>query len=269
VADHAQHLAVYGRLALARVRGELQYRGSFALFTASQFLASALDFVALLAVFGHIDALAGWSVAEVAFLYGSASLSFHLCDLVFGQVEHLSERIRTGTFDRLLTRPLGVLGQLLAEEFALRRVGKVAQAAVVFAVAVAWVEVDWDAGRLLWLPLMLVAGSAIFAAVWVALGTVAFWTTEGGGMTNAFTYGGHYLAQHPLGIYGRWLRRLALVVPVAFVNYYPALYVLGRSDTLGLPPAARFASPAVAAAAGLLATRLWRTGVRHYRSTGS
>jgi ABC-2 type transport system permease protein len=118
--------------------------------------------------------------------------------------------------------------------------------------------------------MMLVAGALIFAAVWVAGATIAFWTVDGGEFTNAFTYGGNFLTQYPISIYGDWVRRfLAFVVPMAFVCYFPALYVLDKPDPLGFPRAFQFASPLVALVAAVVAGLIWRFAVRRYRSVGS
>jgi ABC-2 type transport system permease protein len=86
---------------------------------------------------------------------------------------------------------------------------------------------------------------------------------------NAFTYGGSFLTQYPVSIFGPWVRRLlAFVIPMAFVCYFPALYVLDKPDELGLPHWLSFASPAVAVLTVLVAGLLWRNAVRHYRSAG-
>lgn len=58
-------------------------------------------------------------------------------------------------------------------------------------------------------------------------------------------------------------------MPIAFVNWYPSLFILDRPDPLGLPTAMQFASPLAALVLCLLAALAWRTGVRRYRSTGS
>ena len=58
-------------------------------------------------------------------------------------------------------------------------------------------------------------------------------------------------------------------IPMAFVCYFPALYILRKHDPLGLPSFLRFASPLVAALAAVVAGTIWRIAVRHYRSTGS
>jgi ABC-2 type transport system permease protein len=117
---------------------------------------------------------------------------------------------------------------------------------------------------------MLVSGALIFASVWVAGITIAFWTVDGGEFTNVFTYGGNYLTQYPIGIYGEWVRRLlAFVIPMAFVCYFPSLYILDKEDSLGLPSVLQFVSPLVAVAAALGAGVIWTQSVRRYRSVGS
>ena len=57
-------------------------------------------------------------------------------------------------------------------------------------------------------------------------------------------------------------------MPLAFVCYFPALYILDKPDPLGLPDALNFASPLVALWAAAVAGFVWRFAVRHYRSAG-
>ena len=59
------------------------------------------------------------------------------------------------------------------------------------------------------------------------------------------------------------------VVPLAFVSYEPALFLLGRPDPLGLPDAVRLLSPVAALIMIGVARYSWQQGVRHYQSTGS
>src|SRR5439155_22331415 len=130
--------------------------------------------------------------------------------------------------------------------------------------------VSWTADRLLVLALGLASGVAIYFAIFVAGAASAFWTTQANEAVNMFTNGGNMVTSYPLDIFEGWLRRLiTFVIPLAFINYYPALYVLDRSDPLGLPDWARLASPAAAAAAMLVAAALWSAGVRRHSSTGS
>jgi ABC-2 type transport system permease protein len=116
---------------------------------------------------------------------------------------------------------------------------------------------------------MVIVGFVIFGGIWVITSSVAFWVVEIREVANAFTYGGNFVSNYPFEIFGGWLRRLATVVPLAFISYQPALWVLGRTDPHGSAAWLRFAGPLVAAATVLVARAVWRAGIRHYRSTGS
>lgn len=261
---------IYKVMAGARIRADWQYRGPFIGYTITQGLVTVLDFLQIAVIFGQVRQLAGWSVAEVAFLYGTSSIAFHLGDVFISQVERAPQRIRMGTFDSILIRPLGPLFQLCADDFAFRRVGKLVQATAVLVYAIAALDLSWTPDRVAVFIAMVVSGTVIFGAIWVVTSSLTFWIIEAGEVMNSFTYGSSYATEYPLQILGKWLRRLlTFVVPAAFVNYFPSLYILGRDDPFGSPGWVRFASPAVAVLLVLVARATWSNAVRHYRSTGS
>lgn len=256
-------------MATARARSQWQYRGSFALFLIGQALTSFIDFLALLTIFTQVEALGGWSVAEVALLYGMASTSFHLTDQIIGSLDHLPLRVQDGSFDSYLLRPAGALVQVTADGFALRRLGKLLQAVPVLVVALAALNVDWSVANAAHLAVSIGAGSVIFGCVWIAGVTVCFWIIDAREFVNAFTYGGNFLANQPMEIYSSWFRRVFVIIPVAFVNYLPALSILDKDRPPWAPVWLSYASPGVALASVLIANLIWRHGLRHYRSTGS
>ena len=265
----ADALALYGRLVAARVRAQLQYRASFALDTIGMFLVSFLDFVAVLLIFHATPRLGSFSVEEVAFLYATSGLSFAIAELVVGHLDGFSQLIRDGSFDNVLLRPRGTLFQIISSDFQLRRLGLALQTLAVLVWALSRLDVPWTVGRVAAIVLMTACGAVIFCAVWVLVTSIVFWSVEGRETANAFTYGGRSLTQYPIDVYGRWLRRLlAYLVPMAFVSYFPALYVLDKADPLGLPYWLRFASPLAAVAVTAAAAVMWRVAVRHYRSAG-
>ena len=260
---------VWRRLVAAQIRSQLQYRLSFAFDFFGSGLISLIDFLAVLVLFHNVPRLASWSVGEVAFLYGLSAISFALTDMLIGHLDQFPQKVRDGNFDILLVRPRSALFQVIASDLALRRLAKAVQGAAVLGYALGRVDISWSAGRVALLVLSIPCGIVIFASVWVIGGCLAFWTTDGGEFTNAFTYGGNFLAQYPIDIYSAWLRRLlAYLVPLAFVSYFPALYILGKDDPLGLPRFLEFSSPVVAVVVAAVAGCVWRFAVRHYRSAG-
>jgi ABC-2 type transport system permease protein len=257
-------------LAGAWLRAAAQYRTSLAMLTMAQIGASGLDFAAILLIFSRTSMLGGFSLTEVMFLYGTSAASFGISDCLFSSVENLAERIRTGVFDTMLVRPVPVLVQVFADEFTPKRFGKLATAGAVLGIALARLNIAWTPARVLAVPVMIVSGTVIFGALWVLQGAFQFVATDAREAANTFTYGGQELTAYPLALYGGGVvRAVTFVVPLAFINWQPALFVLDRPDPTGLPHLLRYASPAVAVAATAVAALAWRAALRRYRSTGS
>ncbi|MCA6095813.1 ABC transporter permease [Streptomyces sp. SCA3-4] len=252
------------------VRSTMAYRASFVMMALGNFAVTALDFVGIAIMFTHIDTLGGFTLPEVALLYGTTSTSFGLADLVLGNMDRVGRRVRDGTMDTLLVRPVPVLAQVAADRFALRRLGRVSQGVLLLCWALYRLDVHWTPVTLLLLPMMLISGAVIFGAVFVAGAAFQFRAQDASEVQNAFTYGGTTMLQYPPTVFATELvRGVTFVVPLAFVNWLPALRILGRDDPLGLPGWVDFASPLVALVCCALAGVAWRAGLRGYRSTGS
>ncbi|MFJ9795045.1 ABC transporter permease [Streptomyces sp. NPDC101145] len=264
-------LRAYGLIAAMWIRSTMTYRFSFAVTLLSNLAVNFFDFVVILMMFGHVRGLGGFAFGEVAFLYGTTSTAFGLADLVMGQVGKVGRRVRDGTFDTFLVRPVPVFAQVAADRFALRRLGRLLQGLLVLVWSLVVLEgVDWTVLKAAMVPLMVLTGALIFGSLMTAGAAFQFWAQDGAEVANSFTYGGNTLLQYPPSIFaGELVRGVVYVVPLAFVNWVPALYVLGREAPAGLPPWAAFASPLVAAVCVALAGLLWRVGIRSYRSTGS
>jgi ABC-2 type transport system permease protein len=263
-------LTLYLRLVGARGRAQMQYRVSFVLAWLSSMCATIIEFGAILVLFGRVPSIAGWSLWEVALLYALAELSFSTAELIGSALDDFQLRIRAGTFDRVLTRPRGAFLQVLAEDLALRRLGRVLQAGLVLGLASHQVQLGWSPDKVGVLAVGIASGIVLFFSIFVLAAAFCFWTVEGKEATHVISYGGVTLVDYPLDIYADWLRRfVTFVLPLAFVSYYPTLYLLDRADPLGLPDWVRLLSPVAAGALAVLAWVGWRSGVHHYQSTGS
>lgn len=261
---------MYRALLAAQVRGQLQYRASFAVDLAANALVTALDVASVLVLFTVVPSLGGFDVREALLIAALAGLAFAIADVAVGNVGRLPRHVREGTFDAMLVRPLGSLAQLAVAEFSLRRAGRVLQALVVLPIALAVNDVAWSAATVALLVVTPLAGAVAFGSVFVVGATLTFWLVESGEVANAFTYGGRDFTSYPITIYAGWFRRLfAYAVPFAFVAYLPALALLGRPDPLGAPGWLGWCGVPVAAACATAAGLVWRAGVRRYRSTGS
>jgi ABC-2 type transport system permease protein len=270
VAEVVDGVRVYLLLVGAWTRSAAQYPASMLMLLVTQAVVTSLDLIAILIMFAHTSRLGGFSLPEVMFLYGTSGMAISVADITLGTVERLGQHIRQGTLDTLLLRPVSPLLQLATEDFSPRRMGKLIPSGIVLVVALSRLDVEWTPQRVLTVPLMLAGGIGIFCGLWVLSAAWQFAVVDGQQAGNSITYGGGFLTQYPLSVFGRdALRGLTLVVPLAFVNWEPALFVLDRPDPLGLPLFFRFASPLVAAVLCVLAALAWNSGLRRYQSTGS
>lgn len=266
----AEGVRAYGLIVSMWLRSTMAYRASFLMTAFGNFAATAFDFVTILLMFAHVDALGGYTLPEIALLYGASGTAFGLADLLMGSMDRLGRRVRDGTLDTLLVRPVPVLAQVAADRFALRRLGRVTQGVLVLGYGLVASDIDWTAAKALVLPMMLLSGSVIFGSLFVAGGAFQFVAQDASQVQNSFTYGGNTLLQYPPTVFAQDLvRGVTFVVPLAFVNWLPALYLLGRELPLGLPDGVAFLPPVVAAVCGTAAGLAWRRGLRSYRSTGS
>jgi ABC-2 type transport system permease protein len=263
-------IRLYARYASISLRGQMEYRASFLMQTAGQFLVTGIEFLGIWALFSRFGQIGGWTLGEVAFFYGLISITWSIADAITRGFDVFGTTVKNGDFDRVLLRPRSTIVQLLGYELTLRRIGRFAQGLAVLLFAVEMLDVTWSGPRIALLALAVIGGVCLFIGLMILEATSAFWTTESLEVWNAFTYGGVTMSQYPLEIYRPWFQRFFLfVIPLGCVSYLPGVAVLGRPDPLGTPPPLQWMAPLVGPLFLLICLQVWRFGVRHYQSTGS
>jgi len=263
-------LRLYLRYVATSVRAQLQYRASAIMLSVGQLLLTAIEFVAVWALFDRFGHLEGWTLPQVALLYGMANVAFGLAEIVARGFDLFPRLVKSGDFDRVLLRPRSTALQVAASDVYVFRIGRLVQGLGVLVWASWSLQVAWSVPKLLLLVFSILSGAATFTGLLVLQATLAFWTTEGLEVANTLTYGGVETTQYPLSIYRTWLRRLfTFVVPLACMNYFPSLAITGHAEAASYPAWLPWSAPAVGFAFLVVALRVWEFGVRHYRSTGN
>ena len=264
-------LRLYGRYIRISLRGQMQYPGSWLLTSLGAFVATGVDFVAIWALFARFKQVAGWRFGEVALFYAVIGASFALADALTRGFDIFGEQfVKTGNFDRVLVRPRSTVLQLLGFELRATRIGRLAQALVVWAIAARLTTFDWTWQVWATLLFAVAGGVALFSGILILQATLAFWTVESLEIANTLTYGGVEAAQYPLDIYARWFRNfLIFVVPLGCVSFFPVSAVLGRADRTGVAAGLLRLTPILGFVFLGASLWVWRFGVRHYTSTGS
>jgi ABC-2 type transport system permease protein len=271
---HRIHTAwnLYRRLIVVQIRAQLEYRASFVMNLIATGLATAGGFATIALVLQRFEGIGGWSMGEIAFLYGMMDAAFGTTEILFAgfDPDRFAPMVQRGQLDQLLLRPIHVTLQVLGSEFTLRRLSRIAQGMVIFAIALTLTSIQWTIWKVIYLPIVFCSVVLFFGGLYVIGSTSTFWTVQRVEIINVFTYGGAEMMSYPMHIYAQWMRRFfTFVLPAIFLNYYPALYFLDKPDPLGLPAFAPFLAPLVGIGLLLASLAFWRYGLRHYTGTGT
>jgi ABC-2 type transport system permease protein len=265
-------LGIYWRMLAIHIRSQMQYRSAFFMETLSTALATFLAFLTLALVLERFDNISGWRLAEIAFLYGMVEAAFGVMDMIFSGYDpaNFGTRVRMGSFDQMLLRPISLTLQVFGSDFQTRRLGRIFQGLLVLGFAFSQLQIEWTILKLIYLPVVAASLIAFFGGLFIIGATITFWTIESIEFMNIFTYGGSEMMSYPMNIYPPPLIRFfTFIVPAIFLNYSPALYFLDKPDPLGLPGFAPFLAPAAGFGVLAAAMAFWKYGIRHYQSTGT
>jgi ABC-2 type transport system permease protein len=263
-------LRLYFRYLGVSLRSQMEYRASFFMLAASQFLMTSLEFFGIVVMFQRFGNVRGWTLPQVALLYGMVNLSFSVAEGGARGFDLFAGLVKNGDFDRFLLRPRDTALQVAGIEFQLMRAGRSLQALIILTWAALALNVVWSAPKVALLVAAILGGACTFCGLFILGAAASFWTVEVLEIWNAVTYGGTETGQYPLAVYRPWFRQFfTWVVPIACANYLPLQAILGRPDPLGSPPLLQWLSPIVGVVFLALTLEVWKLGVRHYTSTGS
>jgi ABC-2 type transport system permease protein len=253
----------------ASVRGELEYRANFLIMVLMGIVYQCTGFVFIWVVLSEFQALAGWSLGEVAFLYGLRLTMHALNGAITGGLYSLEWKVRQGEFDRYLVRPVPPLLQLLCERVHISILGDLIGGLVLFAAASSLVTISWTPLALLYLALALIGGALIELAMRLVFSALAFRYMS----ANAFMFLLDTLfsnfSNYPLKIFGSVLEfLLTFGIPMAFMAYFPAAVLLGRTGELQVSPLFAYAAPLVGLIWLALALQIFQYAMRSYQSAG-
>lgn len=263
------HLSLYFHFVKLRIRSQMEYRLSFVIDVIAQASIAVTDFLMIALLFNRFKALADWSLWEVGFLYGMLGICFAVAEMIGRGFDVFQQSIVRGDFDTILIRPLGTFYQVLSQEFLLRRAGRIAQAFVVLLLANSQLTIVWSLPKVGYLLIALVSGTCFFLGLFVIGATTCFWTVQSIEIINIFTHGGVFMGSYPFSIYKWWFRHFfTFIVPLACVNYFPALFLLDKVGPSGASPIGVQLAPFAGFLFLGITALFWNWGVLRYQSTG-
>ncbi len=258
---------LYYKLIATAIRSQMQHRASFFLLTFAQILSAATELIGIWVLFYRFKIVQGWTLAELALLYGLVHMGFSFAEGLGRAFDKFSLLIKHGGFDRLMLRPLGTLFQVATKEVCPEKIGRFIQGFVVLLWGAHQLNFSFFSLNSLCLVFAFAGTVSLFYAIFVIQATLAFWLTDTLELLNIITYGGRDVAQFPLTIFNRGFYILfTYLVPIACVIYYPVATLLQRET---FPLWIGFLFPFAGFIFLYLSFQFWKLGVKHYHSTGS
>jgi ABC-2 type transport system permease protein len=218
----------------------------------------------------QFHSIADWGPYEVLLLYGMNLASYALAGFFFYHpFTYLPRRIQSGEFDEILTKPLNPFLYLLSREFSTGYFSNLSVALAVIIVSIIKLDITIGIGNLLFMLIVLLGGGLIQAASFIFTSVPAFWMIQNNSLVSLIFDIKNFI-KYPINAY-HWMVQilLTLILPFAFINYYPAQHFLGKAGEGIFHPIFQFITPLVGILLFAGAYGFWKFGIKQYRSTGS
>ncbi|EDL65154.1 ABC transporter permease [Bacillus sp. SG-1] len=259
------YLSMFFRYVSQYMKTRLQYRTDLVVEILSDLLFQGVNLVFILVVFGHTQFLSGWNRDEIIFIYGFFLVPFALFSTFFNIWDFNERYIVKGEMDRILTRPIHSLFQVILERMELESLFGVFTGLFImfYAGNNLGLSIEWMDPILF--VLFVIGGALVYAGIFISLASIGFWSDAKTSIMPMMYNIGNY-GRYPVDIYNNAIRFvLTWILPFAFVGVYPAAYFLGKEEWYGFS----YLTPLIGTAFFGLSIYLWNEGVKRYRGAGN
>lgn len=209
----------------------MQYKTSFILSFISQIFIFFTYYFTIIALFNKFNNVNGFNVYEVLLTFSIIQFGFSMNEVFARGIDHFDRLIIQGEYDRILVRPRNILLQVLGYEIDFTKISRILQAIIILIIAVFNIDIIWGIDKIITLILMLISSCLIFFGIFLISASYCFITLEGLETRNMITDGGKHMSQYPIGIFSKGFQFFfTFIIPYAFVNYYPLLYLIDRNN---------------------------------------
>ena len=258
-------LQLYLKFFSMHVKSQMQYKTSFVFLLIGRILTIAGEIMIIFFLFDRYNSVKGFTVNEILICAAGIIMAFAVAECFARGFDTFPRMIRNGEFDRVMVRPRNEIFLVLSGKIELTRLGGLITGSAILIYAVYVGNIAWTADRIFTYVIMIIAGAVVFSSLFLIYAGICFFTLEGLEFMNIFTDGGRNFGQYPFVVYGEpVLKFFTFVIPHALIQYYPLMYVLGKTTN-------RFYmfTPFIAMLFVIPSYMFWRFGVKKYKSNGS
>ncbi|NLK09307.1 MAG: hypothetical protein GX316_11520, partial [Firmicutes bacterium] len=207
----------------------MQYRLDFFAGLAGVFILNGMNIASLGVLTYRFQTLGGWDIGELLLLYSLFMICRSIYSTFLQHVEALEEEIAQGTLDRFLTRPISPLLQLIGQDVQYIGIADFLFGLACFYTSVSLIHPAWGFIDIVWLVIFLVSGVIIETSISLICASIAFKAVRVNILRDIIMRTKVITQQYPIAVFGNAFRVLVTgFIPIAFINYYPALFLLRK-----------------------------------------
>jgi ABC-2 type transport system permease protein len=216
-------------------------------------------------IFNNTDTIGGWGFGELIGLLGVFRLVHTLMiALIWPNTEKFNQSIRDGSMDYTLLQPVNSMFLTTFSRITVWRAWDLILAAILIVIGINLSGDTTTPLSILTFLLLTVSGAIVIYSLWIVLIALTFWFTKFDNnvtILQALMDAGRY----PVTVYPAWLRILVtFVIPIAVATTVP---LQGLRGDLTLSRVLIFV--AVGIASFLIASQVWKAGLKQYSGASS
>ena len=258
-------MKLYFEFLKMHIKSILEYKKSFIISFLSQFFVFFTYYFIILALFSRFNNIKGFNIYEALLCFSIIQLGYSFNQVFARGIDKFDSLIINGEFDRLLLRPRNLLLQSIMWDIDFVKISRIIQSIVILFIALYNLNINLDICKIFTLILMIISSIALFFSLFLLMASYCFYTVQGLEIRNLFTDGSKHLAQYPIGIFRKEIMTFfTIIIPFGFVNYYPLLYFLGRTNNI-----LYMFSTLIVFIYIIPSLLLFKLGIKEYTSVGS
>jgi ABC-2 type transport system permease protein len=216
-------------------------------------------------IFSNTPSLGGWGLGELIALLGVFRLvNALMAALIWPNTEKFNASVRDGTLDYTLLQPADSMFLVTFSRMVIWRVWDLLLGTVLIVIGIGMSGHAALPVNIAGFLVLAISGTVILYSLWIVMIAVTFWFIK---FDNNVTILQALLdtGRYPSSVYPTWLRLIVtFVVPVAVATTVPLQALRGD---LSLAQVALFLGIGVASI--LIASRVWKAGVKKYSGASS
>jgi len=252
------------------IRQRMAFRVNYYLMTLSVLIKEAAAIALIGVILQKFHAVAGWTIWEIGVLYSLMAFANRGFYTFCAGVLRIGHMVESGELDQFLVTPRNPLFLVSARYACAWRMLYNCATLLILAFCSSKAGVEFSPGNIALFAVFAVSAVAIHFAIYLVLATVALWTFRVSAMQELLYQVIFEYLRYPIQIYGvvgAFL--LTWLIPLAFINYYPAATLLAKTNDVFIGPSLGYAAPLVAALLLFAAYRFWNFGLAYYKSSGT